>query len=121
LRAGHYFGVDLFFGGSEFVRWYVNFERPYVRTRIGIDTFDLLLDLLVEPDLSYRWKDEDEYAHGRRLGLVTQAEHRSVQRARERVVELIERRAEPFDERWQSWRPDPGWPQPRLPAAVTTI
>jgi hypothetical protein len=27
------------------IRWYVNFEPPYRRTTIGIDTFDLLLDL----------------------------------------------------------------------------
>jgi Protein of unknown function (DUF402) len=31
------------------LRWYVNFERPFQRTRIGIDTFDLLLDLVIRP------------------------------------------------------------------------
>ena len=48
--------------------WYANFERPFQRTPIGIDTFDLLLDLVIEPDSSYRWKDEGEYRLGRQLG-----------------------------------------------------
>lgn len=121
LLPGAYFSVDVCARRGEFVQWYINFERPYVRTDVGIDTFDLLLDLVVEPDLSYRWKDEDEYAQGRRLGLVTQAEHQYVQEAREQVVELLEGRTGPFDERWLAWRPEPGVPPPTLPAGVTSM
>ncbi|MEU6972938.1 DUF402 domain-containing protein [Kitasatospora aureofaciens] len=67
----------------------MNFERPAVRTRIGFDTQDLLVDLVVEPDLSSaKWKDEDEYAHGRRLGFIIDADHRSVEQACGRALGL---------------------------------
>jgi hypothetical protein len=87
-----------------------------VRTRIGIDTLDLLVDLVVEPDLSSAmWKDEDEYAHGRRLGFITDTDHRSVEQARERAVGLFQDRAGPFAGPWSTWAPDPAWPLPVLP------
>ncbi|MFD0532272.1 DUF402 domain-containing protein [Kitasatospora arboriphila] len=51
------------------LRLYVNFERPVVRSGAGIDTLDLLVDLVVEPDLSgWWWKDQDEYEQGRSSG-----------------------------------------------------
>src|SRR6266576_1740450 len=37
-----------------------NFQRPYRRTTIGIEAMDLMLDLVVEPDRSWRWKDKHE-------------------------------------------------------------
>lgn len=115
--AGQYFSVSRFIdpadGGA---RWYVDFIRPYQRTAVGIDTFDLLLDLVVEADLSrYRWKDEDEYAQGRRLGLIDDALHQRVDAARQQVLALIESRRGPFADDWSSWRRDPAWPPPVLP------
>ncbi|MET8624588.1 DUF402 domain-containing protein [Kitasatospora sp. NPDC004669] len=104
---------------GEPLRLYVNFERPAVRTRIGIDTLDLLVDLVVEPDLSAAtWKDEDEYAHGRRLGFITDADHRAVEQARERALGLLQDRAGPFAEPWPAWTPDPVWPVPVLPGGA---
>ncbi|GIE85497.1 hypothetical protein SAMN06264365_105116 [Actinoplanes regularis] len=45
-------------GGS--TQWKINFERPVRRTAIGIDTFDLLLDLIADPARDrWSWKDED--------------------------------------------------------------
>ncbi|MFB7552924.1 hypothetical protein [Streptomyces sp. NPDC056154] len=43
----------------------MNFEWPTVRTAAGLDTFDLTVDPVIDPDpdLSrYEWKDVDEYA-----------------------------------------------------------
>jgi protein associated with RNAse G/E len=123
LAAGEYFSVSHFFGADGRAGgWYVNFERPYRRTRIGIDTFDLLLDLVVQPDLSaHAWKDEDEYAQARRLGLIDDALHRRVEEARQRVVGLIERREGPFARDITAWSPSPDWPTPRLPADALTV
>jgi protein associated with RNAse G/E len=102
--------------------WYVNFERPYRRTPIGIDTFDLLLDLVIEPDLSgWSWKDEDEYEQGRRLGLIDDAMHARIEQTRQQVLALIERRDGPFAGAWSSRAPDPSWPLPVLPLEVLTI
>jgi hypothetical protein len=100
---------------------YVDFVCPCRRTPMGIDTFDLLLDLVVKADLSgYRWKDEDEYAHGRRLGLIDDALHSHVDAARQHVVSFIDSRQGPFADDWSSWRRDPDWPRPTLPAEMST-
>jgi predicted RNA-binding protein associated with RNAse of E/G family len=69
---------------------------PFARVDGGVDTLDLLVDLVAGPDLTWRWKDEEEYAHGRRLGMVTDVEHRAVTAAREAVVGMIEERRPPF-------------------------
>ncbi len=122
LMPGAYFSVDLFFGDSgDLVMSYVNFERPFRRTPIGVDTFDLLLDLVVEPDGSLRWKDKGEYEQGRRLGIVTDDEHAHVRDAREQVLALITQRTGPFDERWHSWRREAHWALPALPPDATTV
>jgi hypothetical protein len=74
----------------------------------------------VEADLSgYRWKDEDEYAQGRRLGLIDDALHQRVEAAREQVIALIESRQGPFADDWSAWRRDPAWPIPQLPAGMS--
>ncbi|MBE1609107.1 DUF402 domain-containing protein [Actinopolymorpha pittospori] len=121
MLPGSYFSVILFFRDNDFARWYVNFERPYRRTEIGIDTLDLLLDLVIDPDLSFRWKDEDEYRQGRRLGIITDAEHHRVKQARDQVIALFEQRTGPFAEHWQSWRRSAEWPTPTLPTNVMDV
>jgi hypothetical protein len=52
--------------------WYVNFQDPLRRTAIGYDTLDLVLDLMVSPDLSaWRWKDETDFEEEQRRGRVS--------------------------------------------------
>lgn len=116
FEADQHFSVSRFFDAEGcFLGWYIDFVRPCCRTSIGIDTLDLLLDLVVMADLSgYRWKDEDEYAQGRRLGLINDTLHQQVDAARQEVVSLIETRQGPFAEDWSSWRLDPTWPTPLL-------
>lgn len=121
ITDGHWFTVTRMFApDGSLVCWYVNFERPPSWQADGWETFDLAVDLVVEPDGRRRWKDEDEYAHCRRLGLIGDAEHAAVARAREQAVDLVERRAGVFgadpDARW---RPEPGWPLPAASPAET--
>ncbi|MFD9396947.1 DUF402 domain-containing protein [Streptomyces sp. NPDC060000] len=117
---GAYFSVNAFYSGDadhRLLTWYVNFERPSVRRASGFDTFDLLVDLLVETDLSsWRWKDEAEYAHARRLGIIDDTEHARVDAARQQALALLAERGGPFAEadRWIAWRRDPAWPTPSL-------
>ena len=119
LVDGRWFSINRFHDPATgaLLSWYVNFQRPFVRVPGGIDTLDLLVDLVVGPDLSWAWKDEDEYAHGRRMGLVTDAEHREVEAARELAVAMIEGRDGPFGLAPEPWAPDPAWPDPKLPPA----
>jgi hypothetical protein len=118
---GAWFSVNAYYDPADdhrLLRWYVNFQRPLRRTAIGFDTFDLLVDLVVEPDLSgWTWKDEDEYAQGRRLGIIDAADHAAVEAARHEVLAMIARREGPFapDSPHLTWRPTPDWPPPQLP------
>ncbi|MFD3940328.1 DUF402 domain-containing protein [Streptomyces sp. NPDC058611] len=116
-----WFSVNAFYTAAGLRNWYVNFERPTCRTRAGFDTFDLAVDLVIGPGLDrFAWKDEDEYAHVRRLGVITDAEHREVEAARGQVLAMLADRTGVFAtaELWASWRWDPGWPTPRLPPAT---
>ncbi len=99
---------------GEFLWWYVDLKRPHRRTPLGFDTYDLDLDLVVRPDGSWEWKDEDEFANRRAAGLITDAEAAAVERAGAEMVERIERRQPPFDGGRVGWRPDPLWPAPTL-------
>src|SRR5260370_38232545 len=77
LAAGEYFSVSQFFTPDQRAPGrYVNFERPFRRTPIGIDTFDLLLDLVIAPALSWHVaKDEHGSPQGRRLGRIDAPTH----------------------------------------------
>lgn len=62
VREGDEYSVIVFFDDSWHMRcWYVNLQEPVRRFTLGLETRDLILDLLIAPDLSgHRWKDEDE-------------------------------------------------------------
>ncbi|GGS32325.1 DUF402 domain-containing protein [Streptomyces nojiriensis] len=117
-----WFSVNAFFvprgEGRRLRNWYVNFEHPTRRTEAGFDTFDLAVDLVVTPDLTrWEWKDEDEYARVRRIGIVSDTEHRAVDAARAQVLAVPAARAGAFAQaaRWAGRRREPSWPTPRLP------
>src|SRR5512141_676887 len=54
-----YYSISLYWNQQEnqFVGYYVNFQHPCRRHLRGIDAMDLELDIDIEPDLSFRWKD----------------------------------------------------------------
>jgi hypothetical protein len=101
--------------------WYVNLEEPGVRwddgALAGVDIVDQDLDIVVAPDLTWRWKDEDEFAE--RLEI---PEHYWVDDAEavwdegRRVVKLIETGEFPFDGTWCDFAPPASWvPPSQLP------
>ena len=95
--------------------WYVNLQEPFRRSPLGFQTMDLMLDVIVERDRSWRWKDEDELdllvARG-----VFDAELGQRLRAEGLAVVARARSGEPpFGEPWPSWHPDPTWSRPELP------
>jgi hypothetical protein len=103
-----------------FDRWYVNLENPAVRwddgAVAGVDTVDHDLDIVVDPDRTWRWKDEDEFAeHLRYPDLYWVSDADAVRAAGERVVKLVEAGDFPFDGTGTDFRPPPHWP---VPAAV---
>ena len=103
--------------GGPFLGWYVNLQEPFRRTTAGFDTWDLTLDIVVSPDLRWRWKDEDDFSRAQELGWITPRSARNVRIAAQSAIERIENKTAPFNEPWPSWRPDPAWEIPVLPAA----
>jgi hypothetical protein len=109
-RPGEAHSILHFFGDA-FEGWYVNLERPLVRSAVGFDLSDLFLDLFVEPDGRHRWLDEDELAAALAARLLTEDDAAAARAEGERVL------AEwPFPTGWEDFRPDPRWKPPRLPA-----
>ena len=121
--AGAFYSVSRFYGSDGVLdRWYVNFERPARVHGVFVDTFDLLLDLVASPDLDrWQWKDEEEFGHGCRLGVVSEAERRAVEAARGEVVGLLEQQAGPFAAGAQNWSPAAAWAAPVLPAGAADV
>ena len=70
---------------------------------------DRTLDIVVTPDLQWRWKDEDQFQRIQDLGWVTREEAAVIRAEGERVIEKIEKRCPPFSEPWPEWRPNPNW------------
>jgi hypothetical protein len=122
LQAGDFFSVNRYIDPHQpSTPWYVNFELPYRRTAAGVDTFDVLLDLVIDEDLSgHHWKDEDEYAQARRLGIISDHTHRHIERARDQVLALASARQGPFAQDRASWMPPPEWTPPTLPPSAMT-
>ena len=108
--------VLLFYGSNwSPSHWYVNLEDPLRRSPVGFDTLDHKLDVIVELDGSWRWKDEDEFVEIIERGLLDPREEERLRAEAEDAVRRIAEREPPFDLDWFGWRPDPAWPTPTLP------
>jgi hypothetical protein len=101
---------------GEFLGWYVNLEEPWRETALGFDTTDHLLDIWVDPDRRWRWKDEDHLAEAVEVGLFARERADGIRAEGERAIERIEAWEPPFSEEWENWRPDSAWPLPQIAA-----
>lgn len=95
--------------------WYGNLQEPFRRTVRGIETMDLMLDVLVERDGSWQWKDEDDFAAMIAKDLIDDATAQRVRGAGLEVVRKAEAGVPPFCDPWPAWRPDASWATPVLP------
>ena len=102
---------------GRFKNWYVNLEYGALRWDdgdvAGVDVIDTDLDVVVYPDRSWEWKDEDEFAE--RLahpGHYWVRDEAAVRAEGRRVIKLIEAGDFPFDGTWTDFQPDPAWPIP---------
>jgi uncharacterized protein len=94
--------------------WYVNLQEPFRRTRAGFSTMDLVLDVIVNPDRTWRWKDEDELETFIQHGVIDDELAGRVRAEGLGVVRRAERNEPPFGEPWASWRPEAAWTRPEL-------
>lgn len=94
---------------------YVNFQTPYQRSRAGFDTYDLELDIVIHPDRSWNWKDEEDYQDGIRAGCIRPEWVQGIEQAQSEVFALLAKRAYPFDGAWLDWQPSAGHTPACLP------
>jgi hypothetical protein len=116
------YSVWWFFEEGVFSGWYVNLEEPYVQRHDGVQTKDLVLDIVVTPERRWDWKDADEF--DRRIGhplYFDRAEAEVILIEAERIVDLIETGSFPFDGTHTGFCPDPAWPLPRLWSRPSTV
>jgi len=117
LRPDAWYAVWVsWLSNGEHLGWYVNFQRPYRRTSLGIEAMDLMLDLVVHPDRSWRWKDQHEFDQLVQLNLIDDDTIQHLRREAAAVVASIEEGASPFCAPWPDWTPEPDWPIPALPS-----
>jgi hypothetical protein len=101
--------------------YYVDFRKPVERNGVFLDTLDLGLDLVVHPDGSWVWKDEDHLELARAAGWLTEQGDVHIERAREEVVAAVERQHFPFDGSLLSLRPSAESLPPQLPGAWDSL
>jgi hypothetical protein len=106
---------------NQFLCYYINFQLPFRRTRIGFDSFDLELDLIVEPTYDWRWKDLDDYQRGIECGILRQEWIQGIEDAKQEVFARLEKRQYPYDGSWLNWLPDPNWSPSKLPESWEQI
>jgi hypothetical protein len=118
IRPGAAHAFSLFWRDADwsFLGWYIDLQAPLRRIPIGFESEDYLLDILVEPDGAWSWKDEDHFEIAQRVGRFSSVEAEAIRSEAARVIETIESRAWPFNAGWERWRPDPSWTIPTIPA-----
>ena len=99
-----------------FNRWYVNLEREYRRTSIGIDFVDHFLDIVIQSDLrTWAWKDHDELREAVSIGLISQRQADAIESEGYKVLSRLKEKSPPFGQGWESWLHDSRWTIPTLP------
>ena len=110
--ASYYFWQD---DGNQFLCYYINFQLPFRRNKIGFDTFDLELDIVIEPTYEWCWKDMDDYQRGIERGIILSEWTEEIDAAKQEIFDRLEKRQYPYDGAWLNWMPDPNRSPPKLP------
>lgn len=90
-----------------FLGWYVNFELPAHVTPTGLATMDLVLDIWVNPDRSWEWKDRGDYLQVLNDGTLDHDIADQIKAETVRVLDEITTQAGPS--------PTTGWPSSLIP------
>jgi protein associated with RNAse G/E len=117
LEPEKYYATMLFWNdkSNEFICYYNNFQLPFRRSHYGIDTLDLDLDLIVNPDFSYEWKDVADYQKAIENEIILPEWIQGIESAKQEIFSRLNQRQYPYDGSWLNWVLDPSWSQPKLP------
>jgi predicted RNA-binding protein associated with RNAse of E/G family len=72
--------------------------------------------VVIEPDGTLQLKDEDDLEAAVAAGLFTPVQAEQIYQNAKLAGESFANGDWPFAKEWKSWRPDPSWPLPELPA-----
>jgi len=95
--------------------WYVNLQDRMIVQPDRWITEDQFLDIIVRPDRTWAWKDEDELSEATRIGRLSAQEAARIRATGESIVPRIECADWPFSPDIAHWRPNPEWEYPRIP------
>ncbi|MFN8635276.1 MAG: DUF402 domain-containing protein [Chloroflexota bacterium] len=112
VGAAHALSLHWDHASGAFLGWYVNLQEPMRPTPVGWDSFDQMLDVWIEPDGRWSWKDWDELVEAEQVGIFTAAEVAAIRAEGERVIASL---GTLLPTGWEGWQPDPSWPLPTLP------
>ena len=117
LEPEKYYSCFLFWDheADQFSCYYINFQLPYRRSHCGFDTLDLDLDIVIDPQYNWKWKDEKDYQDGIREGGIVDEWVKGIEQSQAEVLGRINKQSYPLDGSWLEWRPDPTWVPPELP------
>jgi predicted RNA-binding protein associated with RNAse of E/G family len=106
---------------NSFRCWYINLEDVARRSSVGIDYTDLILDVIIQPNLKdWYWEDEDELYEAIEAGLISNEKAEHLYSKGAQVRDMIMSGKSVFNV-WQQWRPDPTWLTPVLPVGWDAI
>ena len=116
-RPGEMHAVWVFWDGPEreHTAWYVNVQEPFRRSSIGVDTQDLELDLVIERDGSWTFKDDEKMESWIERGRWTRDEVAAIRAEGARVAAELDAGHRWWSDEWAAWTPDPAWPAPQIP------
>ena len=118
LYPKKYYSINLMWNHAEnrFLCYYINFQLPFQRTKPGFQTLDLEIDLVINPDYSWHWKDEEEYKEGIELKVIRPEWVDNIETAKQEILEKLKQIQYPLNKDWINWIPDSEWTLPRLPS-----
>lgn len=118
-RPGDPYAVFVFWRGPEreFDCWYVNFQDPFRRSEIGIDSHDHVVDLSSEDGRSWARKDFELLDVRVAEGRFAEPKAEEIRRDAERVEHALTEHGPWWDLAWADWTPPPGLEPPPLPAS----
>jgi hypothetical protein len=111
-EAAHTLSLHWDHATGDFLGWYVNLQEPMRPSPFGFDSFDQMLDVWIEPDGTWAWKDWDELVEAERVGLFSADEAAAIRGEGERVIANL---GTLLPTGWERWQPDASWPLPTLP------
>jgi hypothetical protein len=96
---------------DQFTGYYINLQAVVERDATGFNSLDHILDIVVQPDLNWRWKDDDELELAVDVGLLSQDQAEEIRANGERAIADLPRL---IPTGWENWRPDRAWAVPEL-------